>query len=331
MKKREETASSGRARAEAEATRREEGLRLDLFMASAFPALSRKEAKRLIDGRRVAVNGKLEPMASRLLRAGDRVSVRLRTPASEAGDEALRLSVVHEDESCLAVSKPAGIPSGPTRSGSAAHAQALASRMAARPLTLLHRLDKETSGVLLLAKTSPFAETLLAAFRAREVEKVYLAVVRGTPPNAFHATSLLEEGEGGRMHVVGTGGAKAETDFRTLRSKGGYSLLEARPRTGRTHQIRVQLARAGHPILGDALYRGDAAARVGGAALAIERQMLHAWKLSFFHPELGRSLELTAPPPEDFRLVVEELFGAGTLPGGAGEKRSERGPAPSGR
>jgi RluA family pseudouridine synthase len=290
-------------------TGKEEGLRLDLFLTGALPHTSRKEAKRLTDAHRVSVNGRMEPMASRLLHGGDRVSVSAPSGEPEVRAAEETLAVLYEDSACFAVAKPAGLPSGPTRSGREKHAGVLAEELASCALTLLHRLDKETSGALLLAKTPEFAETLLSAFRERRVEKVYLAVVRGRAPASFSSSCQLREVEGGRVQIVREGGAHAETEFRNLASRGGYSLLECRPKTGRMHQIRVQLAHAGYSLLGDSLYRGDAAARVAGTELRVRRHMLHAWKLRFHHPALGRMVQLTAPLPPDFRILAERLFG----------------------
>jgi 23S rRNA pseudouridine1911/1915/1917 synthase len=283
---------------------RHAGLRLDLFLAAVFPDLSRKQAKRLIDGRRVAVDGRIEAMASRVLRKGERVSADLETPA-EAPAPPLDLPVLYEDEACLAVLKPPGLPSGPTRDPGRLHAAALAERAAGRQLTLLHRLDKDTSGVLLLGKTPAFGAALLDAFRHRRVEKRYLALVRGRPRESFEVVSHLREGEGDRMLTVRAGGMRAETAFRVLARARDHALVEAAPRTGRTHQIRVHLAQAGCPILGDPLYGGDAAAE--GAP--VPRQMLHAWTLAFVHPGTGAELRLEAPVPPDFREVARALFG----------------------
>lgn len=281
------------------------GLRLDLFLAAVHPDLSRKRAKRLIDGRRVSVDGRIETMASRALRKGERVSAELEAPVSPSAT-APELPVLYEDEECLAVLKPPGLPSGPTRDLGRLHAAALAERGAGRSLTLLHRLDKDTSGVLLLGKAPAFSAALLDAFRHRRVEKRYLALVRGHPRESFEVVSHLREGEGDRMLTVRAGGMRAETAFRVLARSRDHALVEAAPRTGRTHQIRVHLAQAGYPILGDGLYGGDATA--GGTH--VPRQMLHAWTLSFDHPGTGEELRLEAPVPEDFREVARAVFGS---------------------
>ncbi|MEW6490641.1 MAG: RluA family pseudouridine synthase [Thermodesulfobacteriota bacterium] len=283
---------------------RHAGLRLDLFLAAVFPDLSRKRAKRLIDGRRVAVDGRIEAMASRVLRRGERVSVLMEAPA-ETPTTPRDLPVLYEDGECLAVLKPPGLPSGPTRDPGRLHAAALAERVAGRKLTLLHRLDKDTSGVLLLGKTPAFSTALLDAFRHRRVEKRYLALVRGRPTESFEVVSHLREGEGDRMLTVRAGGMRAETAFRVLARAREYALVEAAPRTGRTHQIRIHLAQAGCPILGDPLYGGDAAAE--GAP--VPRQMLHAWTLAFVHPATGAELRLEAPVPADFHGLARAIFG----------------------
>ena len=192
--------------------------------------------------------------------------------------------MIYRDETILAVNKTAGLPSGPTKDPRRPHAQALVEAAAGERLTLLHRLDRDTTGVLLFARTPEAAERMLAAFRGREVEKVYLALVSGRTQPAFEDVCHLREAPGSRVEVVRSGGMRAETSFRTLAFAEGHSLVEARPRTGRMHQIRVQLARLGHPIVGDALYGGAAAIRVGGREVAVPRQMLHALRVGFPHP-----------------------------------------------
>lgn len=295
------------ARREMVVDRREAGVRLDVFLVNSQAAASRKQAKRLVDEHRVAVDGRMEPMASRILAGGETVLVSLPDPRPPAHPP--RVTVLYQDEMCVGVLKPAGVPSGPTRDSARLHAARLAEELVGRPLTLLHRLDKDTSGVLLLAKTDAFASALLSAFRERKVDKTYLALVRGSPPEGFGVSSHLKEGEGGRMLTVRSGGMRAETAFRTLAARGRYALVEARPRTGRTHQIRVHLVEAGYPIIGDFLYGGEAEVRSGGSAKPVSRQMLHAWRLEFHHPGLERRMSLEAPLPEDFRLLAEYLLG----------------------
>jgi 23S rRNA pseudouridine1911/1915/1917 synthase len=298
--------------------RREAGTRLDLFLVAAFPELSRKRAKRLVDGRKVTVNARIASMASRLLRADDRVEVDFGHLPGKPPPPSV--TAVYEDEECVAVAKPPGLPSGPTRDPERPHAQRLAERGTGKPLTLIHRIDKDTSGLLLLGKTPEFSDALAKDFRQRAVEKVYLALVRGRPPGSFEVVSHLREGEGGRMHTVRSGGVRAESRFRGLAESGGYALVEARPQTGRTHQIRIHLAERGQPILGDALYGGAAA--VGDTT--VPRQMLHAWRLAFRHPVLGREIRIEAPIPGDFFDIARAIFGR-DLPPPLAAKRRRRG------
>jgi len=154
------------------------------------------------------------------------------------------------------------------------------------------------------------------------VDKRYLALVPGPLRGSFTVVSHLREGEGDRMLAVRAGGARAETAFRVLAEAGGYALVEASPRTGRTHQIRVHLAQKGHSILGDGLYGGEAVV----VGVAVPRQMLHAQVLAFRHPGLGSELRIEAPVPADFLAVARAIFGVrlplaliqGGVPRGAG-------------
>ncbi|GAB4257401.1 RluA family pseudouridine synthase [Deferrisoma sp.] len=278
------------------------GQRLDRLVAEALPGTSRRQAKRWIDGRRVWVNGRVEIMASRVLRGGERVEVEPEAPPEPA--EPPEIPVVWEDDRLLAVNKPPGIPSGPTRDPRRNHVEGVLAARRGSPLVLVHRLDLDTTGALLLAKTPEAGAGLARLFRERRVEKTYLALVEGEPPGTFHVVSHLREGQG-RVHVVRSGGLRAETRFETLARGGGVALVAARPRTGRMHQIRIQLAREGFPILGDPVYGGPN--RVGD--LTVHRQMLHALALRFPHPATGEPLRIVAPPPEDFRAAARKLLG----------------------
>jgi 23S rRNA pseudouridine1911/1915/1917 synthase len=315
------------------AARSDAGTRLDLFMVAAARDMSRKKAKKLIDTRRVSVNGRIEGMASRALKGGERIEVRL---PDEQKVETPKVTVFHEEPAFIAVAKSPGIPSGPTIDPKRLHAQKVAENTLGERLTLLHRIDRDTSGLLLMARDKGFAEALLTAFRTREVEKRYLAIVSGRTPPKFDDVCHLKEVQGGKVAVVKSGGMKAETSFETLAFAGGASLVLAKPRTGRMHQLRAQLSRKGFPILGDSLYGGSASVslddgggggggggknrpRVRGRAKAkpvktstqkvtVDRQMLHAWKIAFTHPETGERMELCCPPPEDFVQAVKAIF-----------------------
>jgi 23S rRNA pseudouridine1911/1915/1917 synthase len=297
--------------------RRDNGTRLDLFLIKAVSDLSRKRAKRLIDEHRVSVNGKIEAMASRLLKEGERVEVRFPEESAASGKakaEAPKVGILYRDAHFVAVDKGPGLPSGPTRDPGRRHAQTAAEETTGQRLTLLHRIDRDTTGILLLARTKAFAEELLDAFKTRRVEKTYLAIVSGRTPESFEDVCHLKEVAGGRVAVVQSGGMRAETAFRTLAVSHlpgeGHSLVEAHPHTGRMHQIRAQLSRRGYPILGDSLYGGSPAVRVKAGELAVPRQMLHARRIAFVHPATGQRMEIESPIPEDFYKIMEALFGA---------------------
>ncbi len=281
---------------------REAGLRLDRFLVGALPGMSRKKAKRLIDRRRVWVDGRIEAMASRVVRAGQTVEVAL-APDPEPAPPPV-IPVICDDGYLVAVNKPAGIPSGPTRDPRRPHVQSVLEEQLGKPLILVHRLDKDTTGVLVLAADRDAGRSLASAFRHRKVLKTYLALVRGHPPHGFRVVSHLREGQG-RVHAVRSGGMRAETRFETLAAARGFAVVRALPRTGRMHQIRAQLAGEGFPVVGDPVYGGEA--RVGGRP--VSRQMLHALSLEFAHPVSGRPVRLLAPLPADFREAVSAALG----------------------
>ncbi len=278
------------------------GERLDRFLAGAVPGTSRRRAKRWVDGRRVWVDGRIELMASRVLRGGERIEVEPE-PEPDAG-EPPEIPVVWEDDHLLAVDKPAGIPSGPTRDPRRAHVQSVLEARLGRSLVLVHRLDLDTTGVLLLAKDPGTGAALARLFRERAVTKTYLALVRGRPPKAFRVVSHLREGHG-RVHVVRAGGMRSETRFETLAWARGVALVKAVPRTGRMHQIRVHLAGEGFPIVGDPVYGGPS--RLGSRVVG--RQMLHAFGLGFRHPASGEPVRVVAPVPPDLRGLGQSLLG----------------------
>ena len=228
-------------------------------------------------------------------------------PAISAEDTALvRAMVLHEDNSIIAFNKPAGLA---VQAGSGV-ARSLDEMMAAfaksngkRP-RLVHRLDQGTSGVIVAAKTQPVAAKLSEAFAGRDVQKTYLALVKGRLPPAETGVidaALVKVEEGGKARMIiaraGRKGAQAaRTGWRVIAREGAYALMQMSPETGRMHQIRVHLMSLGCPILGDALY--------GEGQVTAPRLMLHAAKLDLPHPEGGK-LVLEAPLPDDFRAAAE--------------------------
>ncbi|MEZ4600553.1 MAG: RluA family pseudouridine synthase [Syntrophotaleaceae bacterium] len=286
------------------------GERLDLFLVGALPGSSRKAVKAALDGGMVFIDGRVQRRANYRLQGGEVVHVTLAAcPRSEPGGDDLR--ELYRDSWLLAVDKPAGIPCHPTGTGG----EDILSRLAARlqreghceAPVLLHRLDLETSGVLLFALNREGNRSLQHQFTEHRVEKVYLAVTAGHAPVNFRIDNRLGRGRRGRMvSVTGTGGQQARTDFRLLNRGEGWSLVEARPRTGRTHQIRVHLAEAGFPLLGDRLYHGPTALAVKGGMIHPGRCLLHAEKITFHHPDQGREMTLKAPIPMEFDPFLPE-------------------------
>lgn len=276
--------------------------RLDVAVARCAGAASRSEIQRAIRGGEVRIDGVAARQSSRRLRAGETVvwerELRpLLTPAT------IDLAVLYEDEEILVVDKPAGLvvhPGAGTQTTTLVEG-ILADRSLpqaddpARP-GVVHRLDKETSGVLVLAKTAGALQALKAEFAGRRVTKAYIAVAVGTiaEDEGLIDAPVARDPNRPRRMAVRSGGRPAETEFRVLARDAGTTLLLVLPRTGRTHQIRVHLAYIGHPLVGDRLYgkRGQASLRL----------LLHAWRLAFTHPGSGVAVRFEAPLPPEFPI-----------------------------
>jgi len=294
----------------------EGGTRLDKFLAEQVTDLSRSAIRRLIDTADVLVNG--EPVkAGHKLRSGDLVVACVPQPeASEPAAEAIPLDIVYEDQVLIVINKPAGMvihPAPGHQSGTLvnallAHCSELAAAAGstgdARP-GIVHRLDRDTSGLILVAKNEQIRRALQRQFQARQVHKGYLALLEGHLQAArgrIEAPLGRDPRHRQRMAVV-PGGREAITEYRLLASYagGGYSLVEAEPKTGRTHQIRVHFASIGHPVVGDTVYGRRR------TPLPVPRQFLHAQRLGFTHPLTGPTLEFEAPLPEDLAAVLRLL------------------------
>jgi len=276
------------------------GLRLDRFLCARIPRLSRVQIQRAI-GHRVRLERDPCPRPSTRLRAGDRVVVGFpvlhEDPERLAGIE---LPVLHEDGSLLAVNKPAGLVVHPTlgdyRASVVIHLRE--HHPQGKALRLAHRLDRDTSGVLLLAKNSAVARTLHGCFLAGTITKQYLAVVS---PRMSRREGLLDDPIGPDPQEmrrcrrrVDPNGALAQTRFKVLHHFRNCSLVELRPLTGRQHQIRVHLQAAGSPVVGDALYGG----------ISASRHLLHAADLQLPHPLTGEWLRIRAPLPSDMQAFL---------------------------
>jgi 23S rRNA pseudouridine1911/1915/1917 synthase len=293
----------------------------------------------LVDGQRVK--------ASRRLRGGERVEVVLPPPEpSGLVAQDLPLAVLHEDADLLVLDKAAGMvvhPARGTPAGTVVNAllhrlgaagpgaRALADQPADARVGLVHRLDKDTSGCLVVAKRERSLQALQAAFKARQVEKTYLALVHGAPPAEGRLDTRYgrHPADPTRYTTRVRSGRTAATAWRVQERFGDRAaLLEVSLETGRTHQIRVHLAEAGWPLLADAVYGGTRReARlaeddpVRRAAGAVGRQALHAWRLAFAHPRTGRRLSFEAPLPPDLRAALRALREAFGAPPGSSRPR----------
>jgi 23S rRNA pseudouridine1911/1915/1917 synthase len=263
------------------------------------------------------------------LRTGERVTVTVPDPEPLAlTPEPIPLDILYEDEDLLVLNKPAGLvvhPGAGRATGTLVHALLAHCRDlpgiggVERP-GIVHRLDRETSGVMVVAKSETAHASLSAQFKNRVVRKRYLALVHGAvrqEAGRIEAAIGRREDDRKRMGVRARGGREARTAYRVLRRLPDMTLVEASLETGRTHQIRVHLAHIGHPVIGDAVYagrRGRQFAASGG--LRPRRQMLHAWRLGFRHPRTDAWLEFTAPVPGDLRTLAG-LAPAESLPGQA--------------
>lgn len=285
------------------------GERIDLFIARSIEGISRKRVKKVLDGGQVFVDGKVVRRAGHLLAGGETISLTVDSPAREPFPQSL--PVLFRDGDLLAVDKPSRLPSHAPYPGLTGAIEIVSAMLAAEgnasAPVLLHRLDADTTGVLLFALSKTGNRELARQFFERRVEKIYLALVAGAPPESFTVCNFLRAGNRGRTVAAQKGGQRAETAFRTLVRGAGFALVEARPKTGRTHQIRAHLAGEGFPLLGDTLYGGTEVVSVAGKRISVGRHLLHALQLSFRHPVTGELSTLTAPLPEDFQSIISCL------------------------
>ncbi|MCB2101161.1 MAG: RluA family pseudouridine synthase [Rhodobacterales bacterium] len=302
------------------------GARLDRLLAEALPALSRSRLKALILDGRVTVDGEAVTDPARKVAPGAAATVTV-PPArpAEPAAQALPLDVVFEDDHLIVIDKPAGLvvhpaagnPDGTLVNALLAHCAGRLSGIGgvARP-GIVHRLDKDTSGLLVVAKSDAAHHGLAAQFAEHSLDRAYQALVWGLPsPTAGRIEGNIGRSPRDRkkMAVVDKGGKPAATGYRVLRAfaGGAVSLVECRLETGRTHQIRVHMARAGHPLVGDPAYGGGGTGRrralpddAARALAAFPRQALHAVLIGFIHPVSGEPMRFESNLPNDINELI---------------------------
>jgi 23S rRNA pseudouridine1911/1915/1917 synthase len=291
-------------------TQAQAGERLDAYLARAS-GLSRARVQRLIEGGHVRVDGHPQKPRHRVS-PGERIQLHV-PPATplHLTPEPIPLDILREDGDLIVLNKPPGmvVHPGPGRSTGTlvhallAHCGTLPGIGGVERPGIVHRLDRDTSGVLVVAKTESAHQSLSRQFKARVVKKRYLALVHGEvrqDSGRIEAAIGRREDDRKRMGVRGRGGREARTVFRVLRRLPGMTVLALDLETGRTHQIRVHLAHIGHPVIGDQVYGGRRERRRAAVdGPRADRQMLHAWRLAFHHPTTGAWVEFSAPIPED--------------------------------
>jgi 23S rRNA pseudouridine1911/1915/1917 synthase len=299
------------------------GARLDVWLASRLPELSRARVKALVESGDVLVGGRTARPAARL-KPGQEVSVSIPAPQAAAPEpEDLPVTVVYEDACLLVVDKPAGMsvhpgagrPTGTLVNALLHHVKDLSGVGGVLRPGIVHRLDKGTSGLMVVAKDDATHRALAEQFASRRVRKEYRAVVIGVPSRKEGEIALpigRDPVHRKRMKVRTKGGREARTFYRVEQALDGAALLRVRIATGRTHQIRVHLASLGHPVAGDKTYGGGRTppsrrAQSREALRALARPALHAAHLAFEHPASGRQLSFESPLPEDLLGLLEAL------------------------
>jgi 23S rRNA pseudouridine1911/1915/1917 synthase len=311
------------------------GVRLDRFIAVACPELSRTRVQELIEVGHVLIDGKTARKGSQHLRGGEKITLEItERPAIVAAAEAIPLNVLYEDEDVIAINKAAGMT---VHAGAGAISGTLVNALLGRgqalshagdPLRpgIVHRLDKETSGVILVAKNDAAHAKLGEAFRQRAVKKTYIALVQGSLKekngrielaigrDPIHRTRMATERKTWHGAAL-TNPREARTDWRALAKIGDTTLVEVQLHTGRTHQIRVHFSALKHPVVGDTLYGAAKELQVGKTTFPpLGRNFLHAAKLGFAQPRTGKWIEIRAALPVELREYLEKLAAAAGEP-----------------
>jgi 23S rRNA pseudouridine1911/1915/1917 synthase len=283
--------------------------RLDKYVCTEIPELSRTQVQRLIAAGNITVNGKAAKPGLRLSQ-GDEIDITIPpTPPRELKPEAIPFKIIYEDDDLLVVDKPAGLTVHPAPGHPAhtlvnailAHFPHLADIGDSLRPGVVHRLDRDTSGVILVAKNSAAQANLSKQFKSHSVTKAYLALAKGKlePESGIIEADIGRDPKNRKKMAVVAEGREARTEYRVVKYIGNYTLLEVVPETGRTHQIRVHLAAIGFPVVGDKVY--------GVGSKHLSRQFLHACRLGFKLPATGEYVEFESELPDDLQKALEAI------------------------
>jgi len=285
------------------------GVRLDKYVGEKCSELSRTHAQKLIADGHITVNDHVAKVGLKL-NIGDRVDIIIPPPThTPLLPEAIPLNIIYEDDDLLVVDKPAGLAVHPAPghpghtlvNALLSHLPGLAETSDSLRPGIVHRLDKDASGIMLVAKNNAAQLNLIDQFKARSVVKAYLVLVKGrlTPEDGIIEAPIGRDPSNRKRMAVVTDGRDARTRYHVIKYIGNYTLLEVRTETGRTHQIRVHLLAIGYPVVGDSTY--------GVKSPHISRQFLHACRLGFHLPSTGEYVEFTSDLPPDLEQALEEI------------------------
>ena len=287
----------------------EAGVRLDKYVAEKCTELSRTQAQKLIADGNITVNNRVAKAGVKL-HVGDRVNITLPPPPpSPLSPEAIPLNIIYEDNDLLVIDKPAGLPIHPAP-GHYSHTlvNAILAYLPSLPESddslrpgIVHRLDKDASGVMVVAKNSVAQANLINQFKTRSVVKAYLVLVKGrlTPDEGVIEAPIGRDPRNRKRMAVVAEGKEARTQYYVIKHVGDYTLVEVRPETGRTHQIRVHLSAIGYPVVGDSVY--------GVKSPHLSRPFLHACRLGFQSPSTTEYVEFTSNLPPDLEQALERV------------------------
>lgn len=290
----------------------DKGKRLDIYIAENFNELSRTMIKKLIESNNILVNDKSEKVSYKV-QANDNISIDVpEAKETKLKAQEIPLDIIYEDSDIIVVNKPKGMvvhPANGNPDGTLVNAILSICKTSLSGIGgelrpgIVHRLDKDTSGLIIVAKNDKAHINMSEQIKERNVKKTYIALVRGNVPEE-EATINMPIGRSTKDRkkmAVTKNGKQAITHFKVLKRYSKYTLLEIKIETGRTHQIRVHMAEIGYPVVGDAVYSN------GKNEFGIEGQMLHAYKLEFMHPITNKHMELTAPLPQYFEEILKKL------------------------